>query len=141
MITLFTANPHKDKTARRIFELFNIPYEEFEGSSLAESLGHMNSPIIRDSAGIVYCGDEFFKKNVSLLSLGETCPNCCILKEALKKANIPFAEITDKEILKEAGFSHYPVLIVNGIDGGIPTVMQFKEAYKTVQKFISEGGA
>ena len=43
------------------------------------------------------------------------CPQCIVLKEKLKAANIDYIEVTDKETILAKGITRIPVLEVEGI--------------------------
>ncbi len=43
------------------------------------------------------------------------CPQCNVLKEKLKDANIDYIEVTDTETILAAGITRIPVLEVDGI--------------------------
>ena len=43
------------------------------------------------------------------------CPQCNVLKEKLKAANIDYIEVTDKETIIAKGITKVPVLEVDGI--------------------------
>lgn len=43
------------------------------------------------------------------------CPQCNVLKEKLKAANIDYIEVTDKDTIIAKGITKVPVLEVNGI--------------------------
>lgn len=50
---------------------------------------------------------------VILFSTG--CPQCNVLKEKLKAANIDYIEVTDKDTIIAKGITKVPVLEVDGI--------------------------
>lgn len=50
---------------------------------------------------------------VILFSTG--CPQCNVLKEKLKSANIDYIEVTDKDTIIAKGITKVPVLEVDGI--------------------------
>lgn len=139
LIQLYATDTHKDVIAKRIFSLFNISYEEFSGSSLAQSLGPYYSPIIRDNSGTLHYGDSFFASNIRLYSLGETCPNCAILEGKLREAGIPFTKITDRDVFTEKGYTHFPMLEVCTADENPCREFGFKDAFKLIKKFADEG--
>lgn len=43
------------------------------------------------------------------------CPQCIVLKEKLKAANIDYFEVTDKDAIIAQGITKVPVLEVDGI--------------------------
>lgn len=43
------------------------------------------------------------------------CPQCNVLKEKLKSANIDYIEVTDKDTIIAKGITKVPVLEVDGI--------------------------
>ncbi|MBQ3021892.1 MAG: hypothetical protein IJD91_01005 [Clostridia bacterium] len=43
------------------------------------------------------------------------CPQCNVLKEKLKAANIDYIEVTDKDTIIAKGITKVPVLEVDGI--------------------------
>lgn len=43
------------------------------------------------------------------------CPQCIVLKEKLKAANINYIEVTDKDTILAKGITRIPVLEVEGI--------------------------
>lgn len=43
------------------------------------------------------------------------CPQCNVLKEKLKAANIDYIEVTDKDTIIAKGITRIPVLEVDGI--------------------------
>lgn len=43
------------------------------------------------------------------------CPQCIVLKEKLKAANIDYLEVTDKDAIIAQGITKVPVLEVDGI--------------------------
>ena len=43
------------------------------------------------------------------------CPQCNVLKEKLKTANIDYIEVTDKDTIIAKGITKVPVLEVDGI--------------------------
>lgn len=43
------------------------------------------------------------------------CPQCNVLKEKLKAANIDYIEVTDKDTIIAKGITQVPVLEVDGI--------------------------
>lgn len=43
------------------------------------------------------------------------CPQCNVLKEKLKAANIDYIEVTDKDTIIAKGITRVPVLEVDGI--------------------------
>ena len=48
----------------------------------------------------------------------ENCPNCLLLKEKMKKADVKFVEVNamaNIDMLQEAGFTGVPVVENNGI--------------------------
>ena len=143
MIQLFSMNAIGDEKARKIFKLFGIPYEEIHDSIVTSGLTPYRAPVIREDDGTLSYGDDFFLNNVILFSLGETCPNCCILHDLLLKAGIPFKEITDISEIKKYGYTHLPTLTVYG---GFPyetPIVEFgyKEAFKRIKNYISENEA
>ena len=50
---------------------------------------------------------------VILFSTG--CPQCNVLKEKLKAANIDYIEVTDKDTIIAKGITKVPVLEIDGI--------------------------
>lgn len=50
---------------------------------------------------------------IVLYSIG--CPQCNVLKEKLKDANIEFVEVTDKDTIIAQGIKEVPVLDVDGV--------------------------
>lgn len=54
------------------------------------------------------------------------CPNCKILERKLEQANIGYAVCRDKEVMREYGIDHLPVLRVDD------KLMSFKEAIKWI---------
>ncbi len=50
---------------------------------------------------------------VILFSTG--CPQCNVLKEKLKAANVDYIEVTDKDTIIAKGITKVPVLEVDGI--------------------------
>ena len=51
-----------------------------------------------------------------------TCPKCKMLKMELQKKGIPFEDCQDEELMIKLGYTHPPVVIINGEEYG------FKEA-------------
>lgn len=47
------------------------------------------------------------------------CPQCNVLKEKLKAANIDYIEVTDKDTIIAKGITRVPVLEVDGIQMGL----------------------
>ena len=43
------------------------------------------------------------------------CPQCIVLKEKLKAANVDYVEVSDKEVILAKGITKVPVLEVDGI--------------------------
>lgn len=43
------------------------------------------------------------------------CPQCIVLKEKLKAANIDYLEVTDKDTIIANGITKVPVLEVDGV--------------------------
>ena len=60
---------------------------------------------------------------VILFSTG--CPQCNVLKEKLKDANIDYIEVTDKDIIIANGITRLPVLEVNGIKMELSTANEW----------------
>ena len=56
------------------------------------------------------------------------CPNCLRLKQRLDEKNIPYENITDKEVMISMGFETAPKLDVDGV------LMDFKEAINWVKE-------
>jgi glutaredoxin-related protein len=54
-----------------------------------------------------------FNNMIILYSTG--CPNCIVLKEKLKAANIQYVEVTDIDTIVSAGFDKVPMLDVDGV--------------------------
>lgn len=142
MIQLFSMNAYGDEKARRIFRLFGIPFEEISDSLMVSGLSPAKAPVIRDGRGDVWYEDEFFENNIILYSLGETCPNCRILRGLLNESGIPFTEIEDREELAKYGYTHLPVLAVYK-DGGENHYAEFnyKSAYRAIKKYIAKNEA
>ena len=42
------------------------------------------------------------------------CPQCIVLKEKLKAANVDYVEVSDKEVILAKGITKVPVLEVDG---------------------------
>lgn len=43
------------------------------------------------------------------------CPQCIVLKEKLKAANIDYLEVTDKDAIIAKGITKVPVLEIDGV--------------------------
>ena len=58
----------------------------------------------------------------------EGCPKCSMLKKQMDSKKIPYSACYDTDYMISRGFTHVPVLEVNGTD------LQFKEALNWVKE-------
>lgn len=58
------------------------------------------------------------------------CPNCKILENKLKSKKISFSICRDLDLMEEKGFSHLPVLSVNG------DYLCYKDALKHIEGVV-----
>lgn len=65
------------------------------------------------------------KMNIVLYTID--CPNCLILEKKLKKKNIEFLKVSDKDTIIAKGFgdSTFPILEVEGVKMSYKTAIQW----------------
>jgi hypothetical protein len=55
-------------------------------------------------------------------------PKCQVLKNSLDKRDMNYETITDEKLMLDKGFTHVPMLEVNG------TIMEYGEAFKWINE-------
>jgi len=64
-----------------------------------------------------------FNNMIILYSTG--CPNCMVLKENLKAANIQYVEVTDVGTMVSIGIDKVPMLDVDGVMMGYTAALEW----------------
>lgn len=65
-------------------------------------------------------------KVINFYSTG--CPKCQVLKKLMDKRDMEYETITDEKIMLNKGFTHVPILEVDGV------IMKFGEAFKWINE-------
>lgn len=131
LISMRTA---RDDHVEKILKALQFEYDVIDDLDVLEAFRIINTPTIIDDDFRDWSDwNEFFKRHVTLFSLGPGCPSCTALKEKLTALRIPFTEITKHEKLVETGYSIFPVLSIklNNVDTRDYT---YKESLKMLKE-------